>query len=388
MTGFTQGNRVDLLRTGDEYFPAVEAAIAAARHEVHLETYLFADDPTGRGMARALAEAAGRGVSVRVLVDGFGADNLLPSLRAILEPAGVSVRVFRPELGRLALRRHRLRRLHRKLVVIDGEVGFCGGINVIDDRDGRDSGPPRFDFAVRVRGPLVAGMHRAVQRLWTLVELTTRARSEAPRLAVSSSPPVDLPGRRAAFLIRDNIGHRRAIEEAYLDAIAGAQREVFIACAYFLPGRQFRRALRDAAMRGVRVRLLLQGLPEHLLVHHATHALYGSLIDAGIEIHEYTLTYLHAKVAVVDGRWATVGSSNIDPFSLLLSREANVVVEDEGFATELRSALEAGLVEGAVPIIRETWARKPWTARVVAWIAFQISRILMGITGYARADDW
>ncbi len=375
MTGFTQGNRVDLLRPGDEYFPAVEAAIAAARHEVHLETYLFADDPTGRGMARALAEAAGRGVSVRVLVDGFGADNLLPSLRAILEPAGVTVLVFRPELGRLMLRRHRLRRLHRKLVVID-------------DRDGRDSGPPRFDFAVRVRGPLVAGMHRAVQRLWTLVELTTRARSEAPRLAVSSSPPVDLPGRRAAFLIRDNIGHRRAIEEAYLDAIAGAQREVFIACAYFLPGRQFRRALKDAAMRGVRVRLLLQGLPEHLLVHHATHALYGSLIDAGIEIHEYTLTYLHAKVAVVDGRWATVGSSNIDPFSLLLSREANVVVEDEGFATELRSALEAGLVEGAVPIIRETWARKPWTARVVAWIAFQISRILMGITGYARADDW
>lgn len=388
MTGFTQGNRVELLRTGDEFFPAVEAAIAAACHEVHIETYIFADDPTGRGMARALAEAAGRGVAVRVLVDGFGADNLLPSLRAMLEPAGVSVLVFRPELGRLTLRRHRLRRLHRKLVVIDGEVGFCGGINIIDDRDGRDSGPPRFDFAVRVRGPLVASMHRAVQRLWTLVELTTRARSEVPRLAVSTSPPVDLPGRRAAFLIRDNIGHRRAIEEAYLEAIAGAQREVFIACAYFLPGRQFRRALRDAVLRGVRVRLLLQGLPEHLLVHHATHALYGSLIDAGIEIHEYTLTYLHAKVAVIDGRWSTVGSSNIDPFSLLLSREANVVVEDEGFAMELRAALEAGLAEGAVPIVQETWARKSWTARVASWIAFQISRILMGLTGYARADDW
>ena len=388
MTGFTQGNRVELLRTGDEYFPAVEAAIASARAEVHLESYIFADDPAGRRMAQTLAEAAGRGVSVRVLVDGFGADNLRRSLREILEPAGVSVLVFRPELGRLTLRRRRLRRLHRKLVVIDGEVGFCGGINVIDDRDGRTSGPPRFDFAVRVRGPIVADMHRTVQRLWTLVELTTRARSDAPRLDVSPSPPVDLPGRRAAFLIRDNIGYRRAIEEAYLEAIANAQREVFIACAYFLPGRQFRRALRDAALRGVRVRLLLQGLPEHLLVHHATHALYGSLIDAGIEIHEYTLTYLHAKVAVVDGRWSTVGSSNIDPFSLLLSREANVIVEDEGFATDLRAALEAGLAEGAVPIVQETWARKPWTARVASWIAFQISRILMGLTGYARADDW
>lgn len=388
MTGFTQGNRVELLRTGDEYFPAVEAAIAAARTEVHLETYIFADDPAGRRMAQTLAEAAGRGVSVRLLVDGFGADNLRRSLREILEPAGVAVLVFRPELGRLTLRRRRLRRLHRKLVVIDGEVGFCGGINVIDDRDGRASGPPRFDFAVRVCGPIVADMHRAVQRLWTLVELTTRARSDAPRLDASPSQPADVPGRRAAFLIRDNIGHRRAIEEAYLDAIANAEREVFIACAYFLPGRQFRRALRDAALRGVRVRLLLQGLPEHLLVHHATHALYGSLIDAGIEIHEYTLTYLHAKVAVVDGRWSTVGSSNIDPFSLMLSREANVVVDDEGFAMELRAALEAGLAEGAVPIIQETWARKPWTARVASWIAFQISRILMGLTGYARADDW
>jgi cardiolipin synthase A/B len=388
MTGFTQGNRVDLLRTGDEYFPAVEAAIAAARAEVHLEAYIFSDDPTGHRMAHTLAEAARRGVSVRLMVDGFGADNLVASLRAILEPAGVQVLVFRPELGRLYLRRHRLRRLHRKLVVIDGEVGFCGGINVIDDRDGRDSGPPRFDFAVRVWGPLVTDMHRAVQRLWTIVELTTRGRAEAPRLAVSPWPPAELPGRRAAFLIRDNISHRRAIEEAYLGAIASAEREVFIACAYFLPGRQFRRALRDAALRGVRVRLLLQGLPEHLLVHHATHALYGSLIDAGIEIHEYTLAYLHAKVAVIDGRWATVGSSNIDPFSLLLSREANVVVEDEGFASELRTALEAAVVEGAVAIIRETWARKPWTARVASWVAFQISRILMGLTGYARADDW
>jgi len=387
MTGFAAGNRVELLRTGDEYFPALESAIAAARSEVHLETYIFADDVIGRRVARALADAAQRGVRVHLLVDGFGANNLRPTLRAILEPVGVKVLVYRPEIGRFHLRRHRLRRLHRKLAVIDGNTGFCGGINVIDDRDGRESGPPRFDFAVRVSGPVVGEMQRAVRRLWTLVEWTTRGRGGVPRPPAATPPAVQGGGRRAAFLIRDNLRFRRTIEDAYLDAINGAQREVFIASAYFLPGTQFRRALRDAAMRGVRVRLLLQGLPEHLLVHHASHALYGSLIEAGIEIHEYTLTYMHAKVAVVDGRWATVGSSNIDPFSLLLSREANVVVDDTDFATELRAALEAGLAEGAEHIVQATWARTPWTARVLAWAAYQVSRMLMGITGYARADD-
>ena len=143
MTGFLEGNRVELLETGDAYFPALEAAIAAARHEVHLETYIFADDPTGRRVAAALAAAARRGVAVRVLVDGFGAANLLPPLRAMLGPAGVRVVVLRPERARFRLRRHRLRRMHRKLVVIDGSVGFCGGINVLDDRDGRGDGAPR-----------------------------------------------------------------------------------------------------------------------------------------------------------------------------------------------------------------------------------------------------
>lgn len=386
MTEFLAGNRVDLLRSGDEYFPALEAAIGAARREVHLETYIFDDDPTGRRIAEALAAAARRGVAVRVLVDGFGAENLVAPIRGILEPAGVRVLVYRAEGERFRLRRHRLRRLHRKLAVVDGSVGFCGGINVIDDRDGRVDGPPRFDFAVRVAGPIVADMGLAVRRLWALVEWSRGGRLRAGRVRPDprSAPLPD--GRRAAFVTRDSLRSRRGIEDAYLDAIRAARSEVLIASAYFLPGRRFRRALRDAAERGVRVRLLLQGVPDHLLVHYATRALYGSLIDAGIEIHEYVRAHLHAKVAVVDGRWATVGSSNIDPFSLLLSREANVVVDDAAFAQALRTSLEVALQTEAVAIVRETWSREPWTLRVASWLAFQAARWLRGLTGYGRDD--
>lgn len=385
MTAFVPGNRVDLLRTGDEYFPALESAIAAARREVHVETYIFEDDPTGRRIALALAEAARRGVAVHVLVDGFGAANLVDSLRGILEPAGVRVLVYRPEGERFRLRRHRLRRLHRKLAVVDGSVAFCGGINLIDDRDGRGEGSPRFDFAVRVEGPIVADMRLAVRRLWALVEWS-RGRLRAGFARTGRPPGAFTDGRRAAFVTRDSLRSRRGIEDAYLDAIRGARTEILIASAYFLPGRRFRRALRDAAERGVRVRLLLQGVPDHLLVHYATRALYGSLIDAGIEVHEYVRAQLHAKVAVVDRRWATVGSSNIDPFSLLLSREANVVVDDTEFACALHTSLDRAIHAESVTIVRETWSRQPWTLRAASWLAFQTARVLRGLTGFGRDD--
>lgn len=387
MTQFSAGNRIALLRTGDEYFPALAAAIDAARAEIHLETYIFADDPTGTRIARALAEAARRGVAVRVLVDGFGADNFHGPQREMLEQAGAEVLVYRPEIARFRLRRHRLRRMHRKLVVVDGAIGFCGGINVHDDRDGKDSGLPRFDFAVRVEGPIVADMQRAVTRLWQLVAWTTRGRPPTARDRPDVVHAIHRDGRRAAFLTRDNLRNRRAIEEAYLDAIAAARRDVLIACAYFLPGPRFRRALADAAGRGVRVRLLLQGLPDHVVVQYASTALYGQLMAAGIEIHQYFATYLHAKVAVVDGRWSTVGSSNIDPFSLLLSREANVVIDDAPFAGELADALDQAIVNGATSVQRDDWSRKPLSERALARLALWMARMLTSLTGYARGEE-
>ena len=378
---FLPGNRLTLLNSGAEYFPELIRAIDGAQHDVHLESYIFEDDATGQAVAAALASAARRGVTVRVLVDGFGAREFAESLQPALLAAGVQAMVYRPDIARFRLRRHRLRRLHRKLAVIDGEIAFVGGINVIDDLNTPYQIPPRYDYAVRVEGPLLAPIQQAQQRLWEIVlwaklnrryRLTRRAQTD--------------PGARgeqtAAFVVRDNILHRRDIEEAYLEAIAAAQQDILLANAYFLPGRRFRRALHDAVKRGVRVVILLQGRIEYRLLHYATQALYGRLLGYGIRIFEYRRSFLHAKVAVIDGHWATVGSSNIDPFSLLLAREANIVVKDPLFANSLRESLEQAMRNGARELPIDSWKRLPWHSRLLRWASYNLVRTLVGIVGY------
>jgi cardiolipin synthase len=275
--------------------------------------------------------------------------------------------------------------MHRKVAVADGALAFVGGINIEDDIEPGGPPAPRLDFAVAVEGPLVSDIHQLARRLWSLVAWSQLRR----RLAVPLPPAISArPGvQRAALARRDNLRHRHDIERAYLDAIAAARSEVLIANAYFLPGRRFRRALVEACSRGVRVVLLLQGRVEYLLQHYATRALYGSLLDAGVEIHEYQESYLHAKVACVDRRWATVGSSNIDPFSLLLAREANVVVDDAPFAAELRENLLRAIREDSEAVHRERWRDEPLARRALSWLAYGTVRWIMGVAGYGYHDE-
>lgn len=378
---FLDGNLLTLLNSGAEYFPALIKAIDEARCEVHLESYIFEDDATGRAVADALANAARRGVTVRVLVDGFGAREFADRLQPDLLAAGVQSMVYRPDIARFQLRRHRLRRLHRKLVAIDGEIAFVGGINVIDDLNTPHQIPPRYDYAVRVEGPLLIPIRQAIYRLWEIV-LWAKLNRRYRLLTTPYHEPEPRGRQRAAFLVRDNIRHRRDIEEAYLEAIAAAKEDVILANAYFLPGRRFRRCLHDAAQRGVKVIVLLQGRIEYRLLHYATQALYGKLLGAGIRIFEYRRSFLHAKVAVIDRQWATVGSSNIDPFSLLLAREANVVVKDREFAEELRRSLRQAMQNGARELPADSWRRLPWHSRLLRWASYNLVRVLVGIAGY------
>ncbi len=378
---FLPGNRLTLLNSGAEYFPALITAIDSAQHVVHLETYIFEDDQTGRAVAEAMIRAAQRGVTVRVLVDGFGAREFAFALQPLLVAAGVQVMIYRPEVARLLLRRHRLRRLHRKLSHIDGRVAFVGGINVIDDCNTPHQIPPRYDYAVRIEGPLLQPIQYALHHVWEIVSWV--ALNRRYRLFGPPSAKVDPCGEQAAaFVVRDNIRHRRDIEDAYLKAIAAAQDNVLLANAYFLPGRRFRRALRDARRRGVAVTILLQGRIEYRLLHYATQALYGKMLREGIRIFEYHNSFLHAKVAVIDRHWATVGSSNIDPFSLLLAREANVFVQDAGFAEELRASICRAMDSGARELSPDSWHRLPWASRLLRWTSYNLVRVLVGIAGY------
>jgi len=379
------GNRLTLLESGAAYFPDLIASLDGARWEIHLETYIFEADTTGRAVAAALKRAARRGVVVRLLLDGFGSRALPGGFLSDLRDSGVEALVFRPEVGP-RLRRNRLRRMHRKLAVIDARVGYVGGINILDDLHGRHLTVPRQDYAVRVEGPVVADMHARARRLWRLVTWSRLGlhRGEDAWL----KPKAEALGeQRAEFLTRDSLRRRRAIEVAYHHAIHRARREVLIANAYFMPGVRFRHALVDAARRGARVVLLMQGHSDHPVYQLAARVLYRYFLENGVEVHEYHATELHAKVAVVDGQWATVGSSNIDPFSLLLAREANLVVHDPAFAGELKARLEGALARGARRIHRRAWRHIPWYARLASWLAYGAVRTVMGLAGYAQGWD-
>jgi cardiolipin synthase len=339
MSEFLGGNRITLLNSGAEYFPALLEAIHQAQWEIFLESYIFADDEVGNAVIAALVRAAERAVAVRVLVDGFGARDFPKVFGARLQAAGAHYLIYRREVTRFSLSRFRLRRLHRKLAAIDARIAFVGGINIIDDDNAPPALRPRFDYAVKAEGPLVIPIRKAMRRMWEMVAWASF--KQRYRLPNPDFPPAapERPGRqRAAFLLRDNIRHRNSIASAYQEALRRARKSVLIANAYFLPGLRFRHALRDAARRGVQITILLQGQSDHPLLHYATQTLYSALLAEGMRVFEYKKSFLHAKVAVVDERWATVGSSNIDPFSLLLAQEGNVIIHDAGFAHQLAAS--------------------------------------------------
>ena len=388
MNRYTAGNRITLLRSGNEYFPALLGAIDSAQHEIWLETYLFADDRIGRIVTASLTRAVRRGVAVRVMIDGWGAKQFLtPALARDLVRGGIMLLKYRPEVAPWQFRFHRLRRLHRKLCNVDGRVAFVGGINIIDDMNTPRHKPPRVDFAVQVEGPLLPSIVRTMQRVWAINELVQLQSTDIPLFP--DLRPVGRAGTQTAkFAIRDNLRHRRDIEHAYLAAIRIAKHEIIIASSYFLPGIRFRRALIAAAERGVRVTLMLQARVEYRLLHFAIRALYGQFLAAGITIQEYHRSFLHAKVAVVDDSWATVGSSNIDPFSLLMAREANVFVRDRDFALQLRQELTRMIEEGARPVGPQRWRGRPRLYKAITWIAYGTVRVAMGILGYGGNEWW
>ncbi len=384
------GHSLDLLEGSAELFPALIAAIDAAVHEVWLESYIF--DFTGASVevAQALERASRRGVAVRVVVDGFGTPLLPFEWRRRFRLTGVDWQVYAPVGSLGVLWPGSWRRLHRKLCVVDEAVAFCGGINILDDLHDPGHGhlqAPRLDFAVRVRGPLVADVRQMIRQVWqrlrALHTLNPHALAEAlkpPRLQTAQDQAW-AGHQRAALMLRDNLRRRSHIERAYLRAIGRAQREILIANAYFVPGRRLRQALERAAQRGVQVTLLLQGRYEYFMQYYASRPVYGSLLRAGVTIHEYSPSFLHAKVAVIDGRWATVGSSNLDPLSLLLAREANVVVEDEAFAGQLRERLMQAIAHHGQVMDPARYERRPLLERVLERLALGLMRAALAIQG-------
>jgi cardiolipin synthase len=349
VASYSHGNQLSLLHRGEQFFPALIDACESALVEIYLETYIFSLDATGLRVKTALLNAARRGVAVQLIVDWLGTgDDTIEQLRLELEPAGVRVVVFNPWFKRGIVR------MHRKIAVIDQRIAFLGGLNINDDLiadDGSAAPLPaaRWDFAVSVSGPLVQAIHAEVLAQWERLEpkpLITRL--QGIRAYVSNRQAwraVEVA--EAAFVVRDNLRNRQAIQRALLQALGRARSSALLVTPYFAPGRKLRKAMIHAAQRGVEVVLLI-GVGQFVMQDAVAQSFYPRLVRAGVTIVEYRHTQLHGKLAVIDGEWATVGSSNFDGLSLFVNHEANIVVRDSAFAKSLQQMIREAVVEGVV----------------------------------------
>jgi len=401
-----EGNDIRLLENGEEFFPRVFACIANARREVVIETFILFEDKVGLQLQAALIAAARRGAQVDLTVDGWGSPTLSGRFLDALTAAGVRVHVFDPGSMPFGWRPHMLRRMHRKLVVVDGAVAFVGGINYSADHlldFGREA---KQDYSVEIHGPLVAEIHRFCHAALASGQRYQRRRAWWRRRAQLRSEAQHHPraGDAAAmFVVRDNAEHRNDIERHYRLAIRVARKRVVIANAYFFPGYRLMKDLRRAARRGVDVRLILQGEPDMPWVKSATEMLYHYLLRSGIRIYEYCQRPLHGKVALVDDEWSTVGSSNLDPLSLVLNLEANVVIRDRAFNGMLSDRLDQMMQRSCREVTVDerprglAWVRSflayHFTRRYPAWASWlprHVPRLLPAVAsdlGTAYAAD-
>jgi cardiolipin synthase len=375
---YTANNQLTLLHCGAEFFPELEAACDNAVSEIYLETYIFADDDTARRVEQALIRAAARNVRVHVITDWTGSGHRHSKrLKERLRAGGVRHRSFNPWF------RRGVARTHRKMCVVDRKLAFLGGLNINDDLISDDDSAkplpaPRWDFGVRITGPLVTAIHEEITTQWVrLGRLDLKSRLERMRkLRTIHVEDVNAPAF-AALVVRDNLRNRRTIQRAYLQALGQARETAWLANPYFAPGRKMRDALCRAAERGVDVTLLL-GVGQFMIQDAVARSFYPKLLEHGVKIYEYQKTQLHGKVAVVDDEWATVGSSNYDGFSLFVNQEANIVVKNQDFAQALRDHIRHG-VNDAVRIHAEEFRNTPWHKRAWYGTAFLIYRAMLRV---------
>ena len=375
---WTLGNDIRLLENGEEFFPRVFGCIAQAKHEVVLETFILFEDKVGLALHAVLLAAAQRGVQVDMTIDGFGSPDLSDHFIGTLCDAGVRVHVFDPAARLFGWRTNLLRRMHRKIVVVDGSVAFVGGINYSADHLG-DYGPEaKQDYSIEIHGPLVAEIHRFTHTVLAQGQRHQRRRQWWRRRKQLRAAPWELPHAgtaQALFVVRDNREHTTDIERHYRIAIRAARQRVVIANAYFFPGYRLIRELRRAAKRGVEVSLILQGMPDMPIVKTAAGMLYHLLIQAGVRVYEYGDRPLHGKVALTDEEWSTVGSSNLDPMSLALNLEANVIIRDRGFNHLLHERLDRLMRNSSKRVeLKHLGKVAGWLVMLQSFIAFHLIR--------------
>ena len=376
-----EGNKIQLLENGEQYYPAVFKAIGEAQERIILETFIWFEDDVGKQLHAALLAAAQRGVKAEVLLDGYGSPDLSDEFVNELTAAGVVFRYYDPRPRLFGMRTNVFRRMHRKIVVIDARIAFIGGLNYSAEHMSSYGPEAKQDYAVRLEGPIVEDIlqfelenlpgQSAARRWWRRHHKAEENRQ---------------PGEAQVLLVwRDNEEHRDDIERHYLKMLTQARREVIIANAYFFPGYRFLHALRKAARRGVRIKLIIQGEPDMPIVRVGARLLYNYLVKGGVQVFEYRRRPLHGKVALMDHEWSTVGSSNLDPLSLALNLEANLFIRDRALNRQLHDHLLGLATEHCTRITLARVTRGYWWRAPLIFIGFHLTRRFPAIAGLLPA---
>lgn len=375
-------NKIRLIRGGSQYFDVISELIQKAEDTIHLQTYIFETDETGKKVASDLIEAARRGVNVFLLVDGFASQNIASDVLKEMKEAGIHFRHFEP----LFKSRHFYfgRRLHSKVFVSDSRYALVGGVNITNRYNDMPGQPAWLDFALLAEGPVAIQACRLCREIWRGV----RRRSNVPTCENGESQRPDGNGRTSLVRLRRNdwVTNKLQISNSYLEMFRTAKSNITILSSYALPGNVFRKRLEKALQRGVKVRMIVSGQSDVFLVKNAERYWYDWLIRNNIEIFEYTKNVLHGKLATCDDEWMTIGSYNVNDLSAYASIELNFDVRDPSFVKTVEKTLQDIIDNDCIRISKEKMARTSNVfTKLGRWFSYSIIRLTLSLfTFYYR----
>ncbi len=370
---YTKNNQVELLRGGKKYFDTLCKLIQNANESIHIQTYIYADDETGMLIANTLKEAVKRGVEVHLLVDGYASQELSNTFINQLKNAGISFRFFEP-----FFKNHNFyfgRRLHHKIVVVDSKYTLVGGLNIANHYNDLPNKPSWLDFALFVEGEIAQELCILCWKTWngfTINTDKTPCEKKIIDFTIPFEKQIEIRMRRNDWVRRKN-----EISTSYIKMLQSSQIEITIMCSYFFPGKKIRRAMVKAIKRGIKIKVVVAGVSDIAVAKRAERWLYNWLLRNGIDIYEYQKNILHAKVAVCDDHWMTIGSYNINDISAYASIELNLEIKNTVFCTEVRQTLDKIIVDDCKQITTENYHKTNTILKKIGnWLAYEFVRVL------------
>jgi cardiolipin synthase len=365
--------KITLVRSGEDYFLRAQSIILNAKSEIHLQMYIFENDATGIEIINSLKEAAIRNVKIHILLDGFGSYSFPKLILKELTQLGINIRLFSSFLSKNNF--YIGRRLHHKIITADGIVALIGGINISNNYKGTTTENPWLDYAIQIESnETVLQLEKLCQNIYYKLKRTQ---------SIKLQPITYLDKKTTVSILQNDwLKRNNEIAMAYVESIQKAQKEIIIVGSYFLPGRRFTKVLKKAAKRGVKIKLILSGISDIPLMQRATSYLYTSLLKNNIELYEWNTSVLHGKVALMDTKWVTIGSFNLNHLSSYGSIETNVGIESVTFAKTLASDLN-NVISECEKITYETIKKKSYRFSIIAnWFSYQFVRMTLIIITY------